>query len=264
MNMNNDLILEKIQPYRESLKNHPLYYGIQSVEDLKVFTQQHIFAVWDFMSLLKSLQRELTCVEIPWKPKGSAVVRRFINEIVWGEESDLDAQGKPASHFEMYYDAMSSLGASTQEIDALLSEMNQNGSLEEILPKLQISEQTKQFVDFTFQIIQGGKAHEIASVFTFGREDIIPDMFVALLRELNKNGNHQVSALLYYLERHIEVDGGEHGPIALKMMEELCGTEQQKWDEAAEVATKSLQNRILLWDGILEEITKKQLSPTLL
>jgi hypothetical protein len=264
MNMNNELILAKIQPYRESLKNHPLYYGIQSVEDLKVFTEQHIFAVWDFMSLLKSLQRELTCVEIPWKPKGSAVVRRFINEIVWGEESDLDAQGKPASHFEMYYEAMTDLGASTEEIDTLLKAMEQNRSLEEILPTLHIHKQTKQFVDFTFQIVQGGKAHEIASVFTFGREDIIPDMFVALLRELKKSGNHQVSALLYYLERHIEVDGGEHGPIALKMMEELCGTDDQKWQEAAEVAAQSLQNRINLWDGILEEITKKQLRPTLI
>lgn len=248
-----------IQPLRSSLSNHPLYGKIQNLEDLKVFTEQHIFAVWDFMSLLKALQRELTCVEVPWTPKGNPVVRRFINEIVWGEESDLDENGKPASHFEMYHSAMKSIHANTSQIDNLTTLMQSGINIHEALTNLSIHPSTKKFVEFTFQVIQTRKAHLIAAVFTFGREDIIPDMFIALLKEMKSNGHENVASLLYYLERHIEVDGGEHGPIALKMIEELCGNDEHKWTEATQVAVKSLENRIELWNGILEVIEETKI-----
>lgn len=235
---------------RAALLAHPMYAQINSIEDFQCFMEQHIFAVWDFMSLLKALQRALTCVEVPWAPKGSPVTRRFINEIVLGEESDLDNNGKVLSHFEMYLDAMQQIGANTLPIHQLTEWLSYGKTLDEALYQLDIREETRAFVRYTFEIINSGQLHKIAALFTFGREDLIPDMFIEILREMQNQGQTNIDKLLYYLERHIEVDGGDHGPISLKMMEEICGTDLVKWQEATEVSLVALEKRYQLWDGV--------------
>ena len=252
MNLHLSKINAELAPLRQQLINHPHYAQVTEVEDFQAFMEQHIFAVWDFMSLLKALQRGLTCIELPWKPVGSPTTRRFINEIVLGEESDVDANGEVASHFELYIDAMNQIGASTKTIANFLESVEKGLSVEAALNTVIINPETRAFVNFTFSILQTNSIHRIASVFTFGREDLIPDMFIQILREMQSKGQQNISKLLYYLERHIEVDGDDHGPISLKMMEELCGNDEQKWNEAMESAKEALQMRIQLWNGLLK------------
>lgn len=242
---------------RNQLLAHPMYAQIQSIEDFQCFMEQHIFAVWDFMSLLKALQRSLTCVEVPWAPKGSPVTRRFINEIVLGEESDIDSNGKVLSHFEMYLEAMHQIGADTLPIHQLTEWLSYGKTLDEALYQLDIREETREFVRYTFEIINSGQLHKIAALFTFGREDLIPDMFIEILRKMQNQGQSNIDKLLYYLERHIEVDGGDHGPISLKMMEEICGSDAIKWQEATEVSLVALEKRKQLWNGVAAKLQAK-------
>src|SRR6218665_309178 len=115
-----DKLKEEVAPLKQQLVEHKLYKQISSIEDLHIFMQHHVFAVWDFMSLLKVLQRNLTCVDIPWVPKGNANTRYLINEIVTGEESDIDEQGNRHSHFELYLKAMEQAGSSIQQINQML------------------------------------------------------------------------------------------------------------------------------------------------
>ncbi|WP_083194666.1 DUF3050 domain-containing protein [Wenyingzhuangia fucanilytica] len=248
-------VQNKIHSAINKLNSHDLYKDLNSIEDIKQFMESHVFAVWDFMSLLKSLQIELTCVSKVWIPVKNPVTARFINEIVHGEETDVNELGQPMSHFEMYLEAMKEVGASTVKIDLFINLIKQGVYVLEALKEVEVSPAVYDFVSYTFEIIERGNVHEIAAAFTFGREDVIPEMFLEIVKETKKqNQDKAYTKLLYYLERHIELDGDEHGPLSLRMIEELCGTDEQKWKEVLRVSEQAIEKRIGLWSGIQLEL----------
>lgn len=256
--MNIEKINASIQSQKDQLLQHSLYEKVKTVEDLHTFLENHVFAVWDFMSLLKALQEKLTCTTTPWLPTGNPETRYLINEIVLAEETDLTIDGKRLSHFEMYVDAMQDCGANTTPILAFLNDVNQTKNIFVSIKKSELHPNVKEFLNFTFRIIDEGKPHKIAAAFTFGREDLIPSMFTEILRNFQTNfPETDLSKLIYYFERHIELDADEHGPMAMKMITELCETNENKWKEMQEVSIEALEKRIGLWNAIEEQIIEK-------
>ena len=250
------LLKQQIEPLREQLINHPLYRQMETLEDLNLFMEHHAFAVWDFMSLLKALQQKLTCTQVPWMPVGNANTRYLINEIVTGEESDIDELGNRTSHFELYLRAMQQAGSGAGAIYALFDELHNGKNIDEALLIANIPVAAKDFVQHTFDVIATNKAHVQAAVFTFGREDLIPDMFISIVKEISRQFPDKVNLLLYYLERHIEVDGDHHSHLSYQMTAELCGNDDTKWAEATIAVEAALKARIALWNGILKAINE--------
>jgi hypothetical protein len=247
-------IHSRIAPLQDRLNAHPLYAAIRTPQHLRLFMQSHVFAVWDFMSLLKTLQSRLTCVSVPWTPTPFPASRRFLNEIVLGEESDLYL-GRPVSHFELYLEAMDDFGANTGPIRSVIDHPTANGalSLHAFRAPDSAPVESRQFLDTTFALIRSGSLPAVAAAFTFGREDAIPGIFRALVRELDARQGG-LGKFVWYLERHIEVDGDDHGPLSLRMIEDLCGTDETRWTQAADAAQQAIEARIALWDGILARI----------
>lgn len=248
-----------IAPERQAIINHPLYQHMQQLEALQTFSEFHVYAVWDFMSLLKALQRNLTCVSLPWLPVGSADSRFLINEIVVGEESDVDRHGVRMSHFEMYLQAMEKMGANTLGIQSFIGSLRAGDSLELAFEKANTPAAARQFVRFTFELLAENKVSNLAAVFTFGREDLIPDMFHAMVQELSQQHPETLVDFQYYLERHIEVDGGHHSQLALEMTIGCCGNDPLLWEEASRMVARALGCRKALWDGVLEALETEKL-----
>ena len=256
--MNIAFINREIQHQKERLLQHSLYDKVKTIADLNCFLENHVYAVWDFMSLLKGLQAQLTCTTTPWFPTKNLGTRYLINEIVLAEESDLTIDGRRQSHYEMYVEAMESCGANTKGIEHFLSEVHSLHNIYVAIKKSNLHPNIKAFLDFTFRVLDEGKSHKIAAAFTFGREDLIPSMFTVILKNFQANfPETDLSKLIYYFERHIELDADEHGPMAMKMITELCGTDAQKWNDVAEISVLALEKRIGLWDAIEEQIVMK-------
>ena len=252
--LKNDIlkILDSSQDERDALFSHRIYKSIKNIDDLHIFMENHIFAVWDFMSILKTLQKELTCTEIPWAPKGGGTPARLLNEIVTEEESDIDIYGEYRSHFEIYYQAMNEAGANTQKIESFLN--NLHLGINKSLVKTNPPKPAVNFVKTTFSMLEDAPVHVVASMFTFGREEVIPNMFRSIINKIDKDIKGKLKSFVHYLDRHIGIDEDEHGPAALKMVKVLCENDETKWREAAEAAKMTMKARIIFWDGILIEL----------
>ncbi|MEX6689002.1 DUF3050 domain-containing protein [Danxiaibacter flavus] len=249
-----EVLQQELAAEKESIISHPLYKEINKLTDIQRFAETHVFAVWDFMSLLKSLQMQLTCVSLPWHPVGDGNTRYLINEIVAGEESDVDAEGVRKSHFELYLEAMDQMEADASSIKELLHHTANGKTVQEAMDQLSLPEEIKSFVNFTFNVIEQQPVYVQAAVFTFGREDLIPGMFHKLIKDLSLQLQGKLDIFNYYLERHIEVDGDHHSLLAMEMVSALCGNDKQKWIEATDAAKESLRMRKTLWDGALRLI----------
>jgi hypothetical protein len=254
MNIFINKIQSEIEPLRQEIINHKVYGVINNIEALKIFMQYHVFAVWDFMSLLKSLQNNLTCTTVPWFPVGTADTRFLINEIVVGEESDVDAQGNRISHFELYLNAMKQAHADTRIIEKFIDTLRNKKELSVAFEVAGVPLAAREFVQNTFKVIDTGKAHLQAATFTFGREDLIPGMFHSIINDIDQQNPDSISIFKYYLERHIEVDGDHHSHLALAMTANLCCTDELYWKEATDATIASLKSRIALWNGAYHEI----------
>ncbi|EFK58021.1 DUF3050 domain-containing protein [Sphingobacterium spiritivorum] len=244
-------VQDYIQTERDVLLKHPLYEKLNDLESLKHFTEVHVYAVWDFMSLLKALQVKLTCTQVPWFASAYPNTRYLINEIVLAEESDEYIDGSRLSHFEMYLDAMLTIGADPQAMLDFINSLRNGENIHTAIDAVKLDIRIKDFLNFTFDTIAKGGAHEIASAFTFGREDLIPGMFTSMLSNIQNNSPAvDLSKLIYYFDRHISLDGDEHGPLAMQMIAELAGEDENKWQDIKNTAKTALQKRIALWDAI--------------
>ena len=247
---------DQLVSLRAALLDHPLYADVASLADLRQFMEDHVFAVWDFMSLLKRLQQDMTCTRVPWFPADNARAARLINDIVIGEETDIDLDGSNVSHLDLYLRAMGDVGASTQQFDAFRSLAKAGIPVEVALVRIGVPSHVKVFVAHTMALANSGTTEEVLAAFFYGREDIIPEMFRRLLHTLygTKHNDDRLRYFIYYIDRHIELDGDSHGPKGRELLESLVANSPHRTELALRAAYNSINARIDFWHGTLSKL----------
>ena len=139
-----------------------------------------------------------------------------MNEIILGEESDVCPDGSASSHLELYLEAMEEVGASTTPIKRFLQALDAE-ELGKEARKLRGTKGRNSICKRDSKSCWKWEPSFVAGAFTFGRENFagfIPSVCPTL------DQSHPGKFLdLVLFQRHIEVDGEEHGPLAIKMLE---------------------------------------------
>ena len=246
-----------LQDKIKKLNSHELFQTSVnfSEKELSIFMQYHVYAVWDFMSIVKSMQNYVCPSSFPWRPSKYTKngIAHLINEIVFSEESDVDDKGNYFSHFDLYIKSMNDVGADTSNIMNLIKNCEYDNMHKAFL-NINAPKEGLVFIENTFKCIKTSKLSNIAAIFTFGRETTIPDMFLKILNKIDSE-NLKYANLRLYINRHIEVDSSRHGPLSLKLFEYTCNDNQETYDEAISYAIDSIDKRIQLWDGVLAELS---------
>lgn len=249
---------DSVLPLREKLASNKIYNAIKEVDDLQVFMEHHVFAAWDFMSLLKAMQIEHTNTCIPWNPKGNPIVRRYINDIVLGTESALLPDGTVTSHFELYIKAMEQWGADTSKIQKFVKNTSLGESIEKALMDSDAPPSSQRFVAHTWNTIINGEPHQIAASFLYGREAIIPNSFIKMIEQINDGNNEEEDYLVTYLKLNNREEKEIRKPVADILISELCGNDDKKWEEAKLAVKNALEHRIEFWNSIHKHILLKK------
>ncbi|MGY2293335.1 DUF3050 domain-containing protein [Pseudomonas sp. SDO528_S397] len=234
---------------KQQLHHHPLFLEINTATQLQHFMQNHVFAVWDFMTLTKRLQRDLTGTRLPWLPPVDPQAARLINEIVLGEESDAHPRHGHCSHFELYVEAMREVGADTTAIDTFIALQRQGVEAQAALAQVHVHPAVARFVSATLHVALNAPTHCVAAAFLHGRESVIPAMFQRILDDCPLI-HHQAPTLRGYLVRHIEVDAQDHGPAAEHLLQRLTRADPAREQQAALAALAAVQSRLTLWDAL--------------
>lgn len=246
-------IKTELQPLMQKIAQHPLFNTLKTLDKstiigaLRVMSQYHVYAVYDFMCLLKALQRSVSCVSVPWFPPVDALGAHLVNQILVEEEGDISYDNRYLCHFELYLEAMEECQANTQGIRAFLEQLQSGIVIHEALAADYVPESARQFVKTTFQLIDM-KIHQIAAGFVLGREDITAKMFYPILMKLEQL--HVANKFAYYFRRHIELDEGSHAPKGYQLLMNLCGSDPIKWQEAKHASVIALTARIFLLNDI--------------
>lgn len=243
------LNLDSLREHQSQLENHPLLTTdvLEHRGQLATFMEHHVYCVWDFMSLVKSLQRTVAPSTVPWVPskytKNGAA--RLINSIMVAEESD-SFDGRYVSHFDLYIEAMQEIGADPTCVLNFVERIYAVGLFEamDIAPAA-----SRAFMQSTFGFIGTDKPHVVAAAFAFGRETVIPGMYMNMVQQLGIT-EQEAPKFYAWLRRHIEVDTDDHGPAAVELVNIFCDGDAKKYQEAQEAGHKSIDDKMAFWDTV--------------
>lgn len=249
--ISDDRLHRELVAAADAVSRHPLFEALHTMEHARRFMNFHVWCVWDFMCIAKSVQLSLGCFELPWKPTRYPYELRLINKLLTSEETDLPSSGRPASHFELFLEAMAEASADTGPIKIFIHLLNTGGSVNDALYHCGADRHSATFVKRTLTSI-AGPAHVRAAILCLAREELVPRMLSSLSETFLRLGS--LAKFRQYVDRHVALDFGEHGSIGADILRSLTRPDPALLEEGIRAATQSIIWRHEYLDNILANI----------
>ena len=241
----------------QKLKTHPVFEFVQTKEDLRYFMSWHAFAVWNFMSLAQRLQHELKSAHLPWTPPKSSPVARMLNDIVLGEESDVKMWGWHSSHIDLYLSAMKEVGANASQLEKFLGLISLKIEVNNALRMVKAPEAVQKFVLATNATVKNGSVSEVLGAFLYAREEAIPHIFNSRLAEWF-DPIEQAPNFMYYLKRHIALQGECEGSVAMELVNDLTRGLEDSLQKIQHASVMAIDQRLALWNALQSELEQRK------
>ncbi|MBX3356513.1 MAG: DUF3050 domain-containing protein [Phycisphaeraceae bacterium] len=237
----------------DRVANHHVYSMVVDLESARAFMEHHVWCVWDFMMLAKSVQVGLGCYELLWVPPADTDAVAAINAIIADEEADIGPDGLKHSHFEIYLGAMKEAGASTRSIDAFLSRLRITRDLIPSMLDVGATPPAVRFVQATYKSATG-PIHARVAALCLAREELVPRLLSTLLTNLPNDSC--LSMFRWYIERHIQVDSATHGPLSATLYSNTVRNDAVVEREALESAIEAIRARGQFLDSIADALAR--------
>lgn len=250
-----EAIVRLVAHESSELAQHPVLEAVSSEAALRVFMRSHVYTVWTHISLVKRLQHELSNMAVPWVPPRSRLAARLINELVTGVECDLDTDGMPISHYELYLDAMTDVTADSQSVRRFVQLVDDGSAsaLDKAFDAASTPQHVRAYVRHALRVARQGSLAQVLGCFLHGRDISLQQSITRLLAEWTRT-SPALPRLAYYLERHSQLECGRHADRLQRVVQELDSTSPRFADDVLASARESLGTRIRFWDGVLAEI----------
>jgi hypothetical protein len=254
LGLSENKLISEIENETLTLINHPLYNSIKTEEDVRIYMFNQVWCVWDFMTLVKSIQLNIVPSNILWMPPKYPELGAYIYEVLLTEETDKGYNSETnSSHFQTYLKAMYESKVDTSSVAAFIKLLENGFDFGTATEKCGIHDEAKEFISTTFEFAKS-ELHISTAVFCLSREGVIPDIFMNLLANVSLSNNFKI--FNWYLNRHIYLDSQSHGPLSIKLFKTIVDT-PKKQDEALHASLKALKARNKFFDYILNSINQK-------
>ena len=122
--------------------------------------------------------------------------------------------------------------------------------MDDALVAASASQSIRHFVNRMINTVTNGSLYRVPGSFFHGREPIIPRMSEGLLRERHIDED-EAPVFVYYLKRHIELDGDNHGPAAKTIIKHVTQNRPNELRQLYLAALDAMNDRIGFLDDLI-------------
>ncbi len=252
--------LQTVQPLRKQIVHHDIFQQLDSLEHLQLFMESHAFVVWEDLSIVRAFQKSKNKDFVPWALRENAAQMRSLYATLLLAEADLDMEGKPQNHLDLYIQAMEEVGANTSKIGLLMRYLEQGVPWVDAVSSLRINPRYKEGIIHLLRHLELAEAHHLYALFGFARLHQIPPLLEATALDLAEQHPEHVATFVYYLEQARQYMCLQEDVLMAQMLTEQCGQDKEKWDSCTRLVAEVLQWRIKVLDSISRLIPQEEVS----